>query len=153
MERTREEMQREVFDYAVKYWKSTIPSWDHEEMRDLLDADHIGYTLELLEEDIFNEAREEEAEKTIETVKALRVYGTIGKKIAVYFNDANRCFFSDEDLNEFAHEYNTDAETLEEMLNQLAEIIDDMRTSGYYAEEEILLYNEGKEHLKALATA
>lgn len=147
----RNEMMQKVWEYAVKYWKSTIPSWDHEEMDDLLDAFHIGYTLELLEEDVFNEAREEEAEETIEIVKALRVYGSIGKKIAVYFNDANRCFFSDADLNEFAFDYNTDAETLNEMLNQLAEIIDDMRTSGFYAEEEIALYNEGKEHLKAIA--
>ena len=120
-------------------------------MEELTDSDHINSTLELLEEDVFNEAREEEAEKAIETVKALRVYGSIGKKIAVYFNDANRCFFSDADLNEFAFDYNTDAETLNEMLNQLAEIIDDMRTSGYYAEEEIVLYNEGKEHLKTIA--
>lgn len=149
----RNEMIKKVWEYAVMYWKSTVPSWDHEEMDEILDADHIGYTLEALEEDLFNEARAEKAEEIIEIVKALRVYGTIGKKIAVYFNDASRCFFSDADLNEFAHDYNTDRETLNEMLSQLAEIIDDMRTSGYYAEEEIALYNEGREHLKTLATA
>ena len=147
----RDEMIKKVWEYAVMYWRSPIPSWDHEEMDEIIDADHIGYTLELLEEDLFNEARAEKAEEIIEVVKALRVDGSIGKKIAVYFNDANRCFFSDADLNEFAFDYNTDAEMLNEMLDQLAEIIDDMRSCGYYAEEEIALYNEGKEYLKTIA--
>ena len=147
-----EEMKKRVWEYAVKYWKSTVPSYDDEEMEVLIDADHIGHTLTLLDEDLFNEARADEAEEIIDVVKAIRVYGTIGLKIADYFNEGGR-FFSDWEVMEFAHDYNTDYDTLKTMLDQLAEEIDDMRESGYYDDEAIELYNEGREYLKTLATA
>lgn len=146
------EMKQKVWEYAVINWKSTVASPESEEMEDLIDADHIGYTLELLEEDTLNEERANEAEEIIDVVKALRVYGSIGLKIADYFNEGGR-YFSDWEIMEFAHDYNTDYDTLKTMLDQLAEQIDDMRQSGYYDDEAIALYNEGKEHLKTLATA
>ena len=75
---------------------------------------------------------------------------SIGMKIARYANENWKGCFSEEELKEFAYDYETDADTLEDVLKYIAEDIDNAREEGFYDDEAISLYNEGKELLKKL---
>lgn len=140
-ESRRNEINNKMHAYAVINWKY------QGEAEALTDSDHINGTLELLEEDLFNEAREDEARELIDGLKALRVDGTVGKRLAVWANYAWKGCFSDDELNEYAHDYNTDADTLRDMIEHMEEERDDY---GNDDEEFLTLLADCKAHLATL---
>ena len=75
---------------------------------------------------------------------------SLGMKIAKYANYYWKGCFSDEELQQFAYDYETDADTLEDVLQYIAEDIDMARDERLYNDEAIELYNEAKAHLNTL---
>lgn len=140
-ESRRNEINSKMHEYAIINWKY------QGEAEALTDSEHINGTLALLEEDIYNEAREDEARELIDGLKALRVDGTIGKRLAVWANEAWKGYFSDNELNEYAHEYNTDADTLREMMERMEEERDDHENGD---PDFLALLADCKAHLETL---
>lgn len=145
-EARKNEINNKMYEYAVFYWKYS-PDDPGEPFEELTGTAHINHTIELLEEDVFNEAREEEAEELIRALKALRVDGSIGKRLAEWANWSWKGYFSDDELNEFAYDYNTDGDTLAIMVERMEEEEEEHEDD----EEFKTLLNDCRAHLETLA--